>query len=235
MTVLNELNRKYGTYGSFYLINTNQEVIVFGSTDNDDMVTKSSLPIVRKKISMFDKSDVLDIPTNELENLNQKFNQQISSTPIGIFTLKQSYLPSLFDSVKHYNITHLRFFTENNHVVIRLFDYRNFVNDITPLIDETFAISQIILNDIETFTDFTFTIKSSSFIKLPTHHFEIEVLENGIVGFISQDNDDEFYFRDQDVIEPIVSFTNEKHGFQTSILFLPTINLTLEDTNQLLD
>ena len=235
MTVLNELNRKYGTYGSFYLINTNQEVIVFGSSNNDDMVTKSLFPIIRKKISMFDKNDVLNISTNELEDLYQKFNQQISVTPIEIFTLEQSYFSSLFDTIKHYNITHLRFFSENNQVIIRLFDYRNFVYDVTPLIDERFAISQIILNGVESFTDFTFTVKASSFLKLPINNFEIEVLENGVVGFISQDNNDEFYFKDQEVIEPIVSFTNEKHNLQTSLVFLPKIDTTWVNTNQLLD
>jgi hypothetical protein len=235
MSLLNELNRRYGTYGSFYLMNINQEVIVFGSLDNDDMVTKSSLPIVRKNISMFDKNKLLDIQTSGLESLYENFNQQISASTIGIFTLNQSYLPLLFDTIKHYNITHIRFFTDNNKVFIRLFDYRNFVNDITPLIDDNFSLSQTILNDVETYADFTFTLKASSFSKLPTHYFEIEVLENGVVGFISQDNDDEFYFRDQEVIEPIVSFTNEKHNLQTSLLFLPTIDTTWVNTNQLLD
>jgi hypothetical protein len=144
---------------------------VFGSIDNDDMVTKSSIPIVRKKISMFDKNDVLEISTIKLEDLYQKFKQQILVIPIGIFTLNQSYLSPLFDTIKHYNITHLRFFTENNHVFIRLFDYRNFVNDVTPLINENFSVSQIILNHVETYTEFTFTIKASSFLKLPSHHF----------------------------------------------------------------
>ena len=53
--------------------------------------------------------------------------------------------------------------------------------------------------------------------------------------FISQDNNDEFYFKDQEVIEPIVSFTNEKHNLQTSLVFLPKIDTTWVNTNQLLD
>lgn len=235
MSLLTELNRKYGSFGTYYLVNTNQDVIVFGSLDNDDMVIKSNLPIVRKKISMFSKNSVMKISEKDLLDLYKKFILQIKSTPVGIFNFDKSYISPLFDTVNYIKATHIRFFKDDNKIKIRLFDYRNFVNDVTPLVDENFGISEVVLKEVDSFSEFSFSLKTTTFLKLPINNYEIEVLENGIIGFISQDDDTEYYFRDQEITEPIVSFVNEKHNLQTSFWFLPKIDTTWVNTNQLID
>jgi len=47
-------------------------------------------------------------------------------------------------------------------------------------------------------------------------------LDNGIIDFISQDDDVEFFFRDQEIQEPIIQFTNEKSGREISLLLQTT-------------
>ena len=49
----------------------------------------------------------------------------------------------------------------------------------------------------------------------------VEVLENGIVDFISLNEEIEFFYRDQEIQEPVVKFVNEKLGQEICLLLHP--------------
>ena len=74
------------------------------------------------------------------------------------------------------------------------------------------------LKNVKPKTDFSVTLSSKSFLKLPQHDYSVELLENGIVEFISMDDSIEFLFRNQQIQDPIVEFTNEKLGREISLL-----------------
>jgi len=192
MSILSELNRQFGSYGSHYIVTNDQSAIIFGNEENDDLVTKS---LFRLRI----KKSVIQ------------------------------------DTIKLSDATHIRFYSDKNRIKISIFNYRKFINDVTPLIDDNFAISELTLNEFIVSSDFTFTIKATSFLKIPEHTYEVEFLRNGIIGFTSLDADIEFFFRDQEIQEPIINFVNEKLGKEISLLWLPTTDKTLGNTNQLLD
>jgi len=235
MSILSELNRQFGSYGSHYIVTNDQSAIIFGNEENDDLVTKSLFRLRIKKSVMYGKHHQLKYSQSKIDELLNRFNQEIAQVPSQNFVLSSGHISALQDTIKLSDATHIRFFSDKNRIKISIFNYRKFINDVTPLIDDNFAISELTLNEFIVSSDFTFTIKATSFLKIPEHTYEVEFLRNGIIGFTSLDADIEFFFRDQEIQEPIINFVNEKLGKEISLLWLPTTDKTLGNTNQLLD
>jgi hypothetical protein len=99
--------------------------------------------------------------------------------------------------------------------MVRIFDFTKFIYEITF---DSGMYSETTLKNLKPKTDFSVTLTSKSFLKLPQHDYSIELLENGIIEFISLDDSIEFLFRNQQIQEPIIEFTNEKLGLKTSLL-----------------
>lgn len=235
MQILNQLIKKFGSYGEHFIVTKNQSVIIFGNEDNDDYGVVAPFGFFQKNPSMYSRNTLVKVQVQYLNDLIDRFHEEANVLPIEQFLLKSTYISAIQDTIKIYNATHIRFYSEQNQIKVAIFDYRKFVNEVTPLIDKNIAIAELIISDVESFSDFTISIKSASFLKLPVENFDIEVLSNGLCGFTSLDTDFEFYFRDQEIQEPVIKFLNEKHNLDISLLFLPTTSKTSVDTNQLLD
>lgn len=235
MNIVTQLNKKFGSYGEYFIITKNQYVIVFGNQSNDDFALTAPFGLFQKSSSMYSRYSLMKVRSKEIDGLIERFQAETNEPPIQQFFLTQSYITAIQDTIKVYNATHIRFFSENNQIKIAIFDYRKFVNEITPLLDKNIAIAELVITDTEIFTDFSISIKASSFQRLPNDNFDTQVLSNGLCNFTSLDTDFEFFFRDQEIQEPILKFVNEKHNLDISLLFLPMTSKTSVSTNQLLD
>lgn len=209
------IKKKFGEYGSNFILTPNQYLICF-SDETDDLIVKSKFSYKTDKVIVFGDDEIFT--EEQVSGWLNNFTQLIGSPIVDEFSLSKTYIDGLRDSIGYYNITHLRFFTENNKIIIRLFDYRKFVYEITFT---NGGYVETTIKNVETVETFSFTINSSSFLKLPLHDYTVEVLENGIVDFISLNEEIEFFYRDQEIQEPVVKFVNEKLGQEICLLLHP--------------
>lgn len=209
------IKKKFGEYGTNYILTPNQYLICF-SDETDDLIVKSKFSYKTDKVIVFGDDEIFT--EEQVSGWLNNFTQLIGNPIVDEFSLSKTYIDGLRDSIGYYNITHLRFFTENNKIIIRLFDYRKFVYEITFI---NGGYVETTIKNVDTVETFSFTINSSSFLKLPLHDYTVEVLENGIVDFISLNEEIEFFYRDQEIQEPVVKFVNEKLGQEICLLLHP--------------
>ena len=209
------IKKKFGEYGTNFILTPNQYLICF-SDETDDLIVKSKFSYKTDKVIVFGDDEIFT--EEQVGGWLNNFTQLIGNPIVDEFSLSKTYIDGLRDSIGYYNITHLRFFTENNKIIIRLFDYRKFVYEITFI---NGGYVETTIKNVDTVETFSFTINSSSFLKLPLHDYTVEVLENGIVDFISLNEEIEFFYRDQEIQEPVVKFVNEKLGQEICLLLHP--------------
>lgn len=209
------IKKKFGEYGTNFILTPNQYLICF-SDETDDLIVKSKFSYKTDKVIVFGDDEIFT--EEQVSGWLNNFTQLIGNPIVDEFSLSKTYIDGLRDSIGYYNITHLRFFTENNKIIIRLFDYRKFVYEITFI---NGGYVETTIKNVDTVETFSFTINSSSFLKLPLHDYTVEVLENGIVDFISLNEEIEFFYRDQEIQEPVVKFFNEKLGQEICLLLHP--------------
>jgi hypothetical protein len=209
------IKKKFGEYGTNFISTPNQYLICF-SDETDDLIVKSKFSYKTDKVIVFGDDEIFT--EEQVSGWLNNFTQLIGNPIVDEFSLSKTYIDGLRDSIGYYNITHLRFFTENNKIIIRLFDYRKFVYEITFI---NGGYVETTIKNVDTVETFSFTINSSSFLKLPLHDYLVEVLENGIVDFISLNEEIEFFYRDQEIQEPVVKFFNEKLGQEICLLLHP--------------
>ena len=209
------IKKKFGEYGTNFILTPNQYLICF-SDETDDLIVKSKFSYKTDKVIVFGDDEIFT--EEQVSGWLNNFTQLIGNPIVDEFSLSKTYIDGLRDSIGYYNITHLRFFTENNKIIIRLFDYRKFVYEITFI---NGGYVETTIKNVDTVETFSFTINSSSFLKLPLHDYTVELSENGIVDFISLNEEIEFFYRDQEIQEPVVKFVNEKLGQEICLLLHP--------------
>jgi hypothetical protein len=209
------IKKKFGEYGTNFILTPHQYLICF-SDETDDLIVKSKFSYKTDKVIVFGDDEIFT--EEQISGWLNNFTQLIGNPIVDEFSLSKTYIDGLRDSIGYYNITHLRFFTENNKIIIRLFDYRKFVYEITFI---NGGYVETTIKNVDTVETFSFTINSSSFLKLPLHDYTVEVLENGIVDFISLNEEIEFFYRDQEIQEPVVKFVNAKLGQEICLLLHP--------------
>ena len=111
-------------------------------------------------------------------------------------------------------------FQNNNKLNVTVFNYRQYVHDTNPISEQHMFISELVVND-QLVTDVDFTIRSSTFLKIPSTDHQVEYFENNVISFLSLDDDLEFFIKDQMIQEPVIKFTNEQLGREIVLLLQP--------------
>jgi len=198
------LQSRYSKFGNRFIVTPDYELLCF-SDSHDDLVTKFVFPISVTKPIFVDLDDV-GHENERIDSIIDDFNRLSTQTPVIEFPLVRKTLESLHDTIKLVDSTHIRFFTRDKSIFVRVFDYRKYLYEVSF---NGSGYNETVLSGQKPTVDFSFTIDSKSFSKLMKENYQVEVLRNGIVGFVSVDSNSEFYFRDQDVIEPILEFQHE--------------------------
>jgi hypothetical protein len=206
---------KYGSYGSSFIITPYQYLISFDGDETNDLIVKSKISYSTDKPIVIQSKKF--IQNENIDDWMTRFNKLTSSPSIQQLNLSKIHVEVFQDSVKHYKGTHLRIFTIGDEIKVRIFDFTKFVYEIT--FDGGYA--ETTLKNVKPKSNFSVTLSSKSFLKLPQHDYNVELLENDIIEFISLDDSIEFLFRNQQIQEPIVEFTNEKLGREISLLLHP--------------
>lgn len=216
MKLVEFLKKEYQSFGSKFIITPKQELICFWfDGETTDLISKFRFPYLSVKTPQIVELADKNISNEQNQSILNDFTRLTTDTLVEIFKFNRKYLESLQDTIRLIDATHIRFFTKNERIYIRVFNLPKLRCE-SSFIDgayyETWLAGDNSLND------FTFTLNSTSFLKLKKADYEINVLKNGIIDFVSLDFDGEFYFRTQDIVEPIIEFEHETLKKQISLI-----------------
>lgn len=224
MRIHSTLLEKYSNYGDYYLVSPSSTVFVYGKKyRHEDLVIRSNQNFNQNQFLLFNLDGQMEVSESDIESLFNRTIKKLKSTPIESFNLDKKYIEAIGDTINSTDSTHIRFYTDSLGLKVSVFNYRQFITriNIRPL--GIPFISESVIQNSEFTGDINFSIDARTFLKLPDHNYEVEVMENGLVNFINLEHELEFFIREQELQEPLTKFTNEKLDLETVFLFQPTI------------
>lgn len=224
MRIHPKLLEKYSNYGDYFLVSPDSTVLIYGRKyRHEDLVIRTNQNLNQNQFLLFNLDGQIDISEMDVKNLFNKTVEKLKSTPVHSFNLRKNYIEAIGDTVNTTDSTHIRFYTEDSELKVSVFNYRQFITriNIRPLGQPFISESKIQNSDVT--GDINFSLDARTFLKLPDHNYEVEVMVNGLVNFISLEDEIEFFLREQELQEPLTKFINEKLGLETVFLFQPTI------------
>jgi len=220
MSIHSRLLEKFSSYGDYFLVTPSSTVIIFGKSEkHEDLVIRTNLSINQQSYQLFNLNKLVNVTETELMNLYNKVITKIKSTPSENFNLDKKYVEAIKDTINTTDSTHIRFFTEDSNLKVSVFNYRQFISRISIRENSTPFISESIIKNSYFSGEINFTLDTRTFLKLPDYNYDVEILKNRLINFISLDSEIEFFLRDQEIQEPITKFINEKFDQETVFCF----------------
>lgn len=217
MKLIDYLKKEYQSFGNQVILTSNRELICCSfDGETNDLIAKFNFPykIQIKTNQLIDLGKEIVVKEQNQSILNE-FTRLTTDTLVDIFKFNRTYLEAIQDTIRLIDATHVRFFSMNERIYIRVFNLPKLICE-SSFTDgayyETWFAGDSSLND------FTFTLNSSSFLKLKKTDYEVNILENGIIDFVALDFDGQFFFRNQDIFEPITEFKHETLNTNISII-----------------
>ncbi len=134
------------------------------------------------------------------------------------FTLTKSLVDVIHSSCKYYNSTHIQFETNNNNVLIRLFDFRSYLRQ-----EFNCGYAEYVIKEVHNEQPVNFTLRQLSFDKLLEKDYEVSFYDNDIIEFESIEDDIKFYYRKQDTRLPVIEFDHSLTNKRISLLLQPKL------------
>jgi hypothetical protein len=248
LLLLKDIEKHYRYYGNEFLFDKTNYFIIFNNETqllhtfvedderftirekkyDDYFVRVKHLHDIDETIGFEYKSKkFFDIPITNVKNKLSKVNKMLSADISFIFDLSKTLIETIKDTFKKYQGTHIQFLSVNRKLIMRIFNFRNFINQ-----DFDFGYAEYIISNVEVPTDISFTLRQISFDKLMSSNYEVYVYENGLVKFELIENDIEIVFRSQNIVAPIIEFNHSSIDKNISLLLEPKTNQPLEHTNR---
>jgi len=209
----------FASIGSSILYAKNK-IVVFGNPPNDDLIVEQKY--LKKLPSKLLKSGIEQkIDTRFLDELADKVQLLTYSDAVAQFFINADLLEKIKKVIEDYSSTHLRMFTHNGKLRFFIFDCRMSDQKLRVSRRNSLQLHYIDVA-IQIKKDFTFTIKSNTFKKIPKDDYAVRVGENGICSFTPAKKNIRFLIRDQELSEPLVTFQSPLLDAQ--IVFAPAPN-----------
>lgn len=213
------MNNPFSTIGSSILFAKNQ-LVVFGDPPNDDLVVEQK-NVKFSTTALFKSGISQEVPKIELEKLMGQVQLLTYSDAVAQFPMNSDLFEKIKVATVKNSSTHIRMFTHNDKLRFSLFDCRMSDPKFRFAKENSFEIHyidhQILRNG-----DFTFTLKSDSFGKLPKDDYIVRVGDNSICTLTPAKKNVQFLMRDQDLQEPLFTFQSNQVGCE--IFFAPDPN-----------
>lgn len=210
----------------------NGHVAVFGDFPNNDLVFIKRLK-GKSKSELFERNVNQKIAENECNELMKKVLLLGYADAIALFSISEVQFKLIRQTIKKLSATHIRLYIHDGNLRIAIFDYRKFYAENRLQRKQTLLMEHLDLS-IRVIEEFTFTLLASSFLKVPTQDCNVRVGANDICAItpVKGDDDSTFYYRNQQVIEPMTVFHSARISQDISFVFHPTTFGEGSNTNQ---
>lgn len=202
-----KLLAKYSYKDGYVLYVPPSNWVAFGEGNSDDMVIRWMSPDDSSHAFLLKDGDPFDVPEQKCRDLFQTICSLSNQAAFGIVSLSAAQVDLLKQSIDAMQATHLRIFGEMNKIKVHVFDYRKFVTTTRIKRKHPHSVEVLQLRD-SVCSNFSCTLKAHSFKRLKPSDYLVRVGRNGIVEFTSAEEPADFLFRDQDLMEPVVTFNS---------------------------
>jgi len=184
----------------------------------DDYCVKTNHSInVTNNIS-FQISQGLKKSYVEIPSKLSKFKSLINGDIVLAFTLTKSLLDAIKCSGEYYNSTHLEFSIYKEDLLIRLFDFRNYLQQ-----EFNCGYAEYVMKSVNSREQVRFSLRQSSIEKLTDSDYEVCVLDNEIIRFETITDDIQYFFRTQNTRLPVIEFDHSLSNKRISLLLEPKL------------
>ena len=213
-----EISKKYGHIGS-YLLMTPKSFAVFGNESSDDIVVVGTGKNANTKFLIDGR--LVEINKTALLTLLQAVDTLTASSAFATVLLTSDAMGLIKETVKKLDATHLRIHNFGNLVRISIFDYRKFLPNSLIQRAITQKIKYYDTDNANIGSNFTCTLNANSFLKLPNQDMNIRVGTNSICQFEPLNENVKYLLRDQEIIEPVMTFLSARLERQISLSLAP--------------
>jgi len=232
-SLINKLLRQYKEFGQTYLYTSSNYLYCFPKEILNDLVIQIRSNWFTNEPIYFDKSG--DVPSNLTIKDIQKLCQSLKRLEVIYdeeFHLHKSQISNIHNLIKEKDTpyTHIRFFSINNEVKVRIFDYTSFVNELYVK-DKPIEVFEEHIESTFIQDDFNFSINVLTFKELPVGDYIVKTFGDEYIKFTNM-NDVSYYIRNQNTQEPIVNVVNDQSGQDIVFCFQPTTDVASDHTNQ---
>jgi hypothetical protein len=232
-SLVNKLLRQYKEFGQTYLYTPSNYLYCFPKEILNDLVIQIRSNWFTNEPIYFDKSG--DVPSNLTIKDIQKLCQSLKRLEVIYdeeFHLHKSQISNIQNLIKEKDTpyTHIRFFSINNEIKVRIFDYTSFVNELYVK-DKPIEVFEEHIESTFIQDDFNFSINVLTFKELPVGDYIVKTFGDEYIKFTNM-NDVSYYIRNQNIQEPIVNVINDQSGQDIVFCFQPTTDVASDHTNQ---
>ena len=232
-SLINKLLRQYKEFGQTYLYTPSNYLYCFPKEILNDLVIQIRSNWFTNEPIYFDKSG--DVPSNLTIKDIQKLCQSLKRLEVIYdeeFHLNKSQISNIHNLIKEKDTpyTHIRFFSINNEIKVRIFDYTSFVNELYVK-DKPIEVFEEHIESTFIRDDFNFSINVLTFKELPVGDYIVKTFGDEYIKFTNM-NDVSYYIRNQNIQEPIVNVVNDQSGQDIVFCFQPTTDVASDHTNQ---
>lgn len=215
-TVLSKTIGKHRNIGDYSLVFSNQ-FIVWGNEDiNDDMMLIGKLKYSPKAPELFYEEKPVHIQPKQSQSLYQKVISLTTTSAFAMFLLNDADIKMIKEVISKLDATHIRLFSIGGQVKLTIFDYRDFVDSLRAKRKRSYKIYSLSI-DTDTSSDFSHTFTASSFAKVPNQDLFVRVGTNGLCELHLVKDDLKYYFRNQEITEPVTTFYSNQVGQDISL------------------
>jgi hypothetical protein len=232
-SLINKLLSQYREFGQTYLYTSSNYLYCFPKEILNDLVIQIRSNWFTNEPIYFDKSG--NVPSNlkikDIQKLSQSL-KRLEAIYDEEFHLRKSQISAIKNLIKDKDTpyTHIRFFSINNEVKVRVFDYTSFVNELYVK-DKPIEVFEEHIESTFIKDDFNFSINVLTFKELPVDDYIVKTFGYEYIKFTNM-NDVSYYIRNQNIQEPIVNVVNDQSGQDIVFCFQPTIDVASDHTNQ---
>lgn len=209
----------HSSVGTFVLIHSGH-IVVFGDQPHDDMVVLEKTTTV-KYPALYKSGKRQTIARERLDQLMHRVHLLTHASALAQFSLNADLLGQIKEISAQFSTTHMRMFSNEEKLRIVLFDCRMNVPSLSIKRSNSLQLHYFDL-DIRLIANFSCTLKSTSFAKIPIDDYVVRIGDNSICALVPAKKSVQYLIRDQEIQEAIVNFQSPLVG--ADIVFAPETN-----------
>lgn len=227
LSTQNKILKFYGL-GNRHILFTSTNFVVF-SNDATDMIVRGRCE--KQKSSLYSGQSLTNVEKKDCDALWSKIEELLITRANTSFTLSSLVIQKLKKAITDLNATHIRFYNEESKLKIVVFDYIKFHSEyrLPRKVSQTVRYHETLINVM---SDFSVTLLTSSFTRLPTEELNFRIGENGITQVTVEKSETSYLLRNQKLIEPMTVFHSTQVGRNICFVFAPKLNPLTASTNQ---
>ena len=231
-SLIQKLLGQYKTYGQTFLYTPEFYLYCFPKETLNDLVIQVQNNLFIEEPIYFDKNGEKNksVSDKDVRNLYEHV-RKLEVIYDEEFNINKIHIRAIQDLIKESKApyTHIRFFSENNQVKVRIFDYTSFVSELYAK-DKPITIYEEVIEDTFISNDFSFSLNVLSFKEVQVNDFTVQTFGDEYIKF-SDVSGVSYFLRNQNIQEPIVKITNAQIPQDIVFCFQPTTNVASDYTN----